>query len=581
MTRIKLFRKWLLPFLAATVFILAVTLSGLLSLPARSSFAPGSAIPTEAEMLEIATPDWAKITLRTLPAILKSGSFQAPDNLISILGYDPSRTWEAGQTANQYMRLGDFQESFQLQQFSIRAIGELVGLDPQLLRLADLALSAWQTLRDLTQAVPSLEDLPIGDVAPLADLLAGAEKLAAEAGISLDNTIGEVIQNEALADLSLGALDLSQYSLDSIPGLANVALERFQDWQKSIIDQIPGLADVPFANFPNPIANLGVVVGKVDTVFGPKEADRRNTISGSYVEGFNVVCQSHCAHLELSEPELVRGTQWISGQYQQVRGGRGPLAQANGGLEPTGRHPFGNAFKIAVMTTDEASGRADTGLYFRLCIKHAFVDLGCTPYFIGPIPWLPIQEEGTIILGQIKEGLSTTQAAKVAAAKGIDPTTGQPKPKPSPNSGTAPTNGKASPTSGPVRFIHPAPGYPITSNFGWRIHPRYKTRRFHSGTDWGTPAGTIIRASAGGQVTFARISGSLTSGYGRLVIIDHGNGYKTYYAHLQGFFVREGDLVEQGKPVGRADSTGLSTGHHLHFEIRQNGQPQNPLSYIQ
>jgi murein DD-endopeptidase MepM/ murein hydrolase activator NlpD len=129
-------------------------------------------------------------------------------------------------------------------------------------------------------------------------------------------------------------------------------------------------------------------------------------------------------------------------------------------------------------------------------------------------------------------------------------------------------------------FIYPAPGYGITSSFGYRTHPIHGDRRLHSGTDFGTPTGTIIRAVDGGQVTFAGISGSLTSGYGRLVIVNHGNGVETYYAHLQGFFVQATDRIALGDPVGRANSSGWSTGPHLHFEVRQNGQPQNPMNYL-
>jgi len=234
-----------------------------------------------------------------------------------------------------------------------------------------------------------------------------------------------------------------------------------------------------------------------------------------------------------------------------------------------------NAFKVTVLETDEATGTAETGLYFRMCVRNLFVDLGCTPYFIGPIPWLPIQEEGMLFLGQIKEGLSTTDSAEVAAAKGIDPQTGEPSATPTPVARASSASGIATST-----FINPAPGYPITSSFGYRTHPIHGDRRLHTGTDLGTPNGTIIRAADGGQVTFAGVSGSLTSGYGRLVIIDHGNGSETYYAHLQGFFVRQGDIIAQGDPVGRANSSGGSTGPHLHFEIRQNGQPQNPMNYL-
>ncbi|MBF2035374.1 MAG: M23 family metallopeptidase [Leptolyngbyaceae cyanobacterium T60_A2020_046] len=549
------------------VLILAIALHSWRVQPAHSSLQPGTPVPVIQDQILGTKPDWVQITLRTLPAVLESGSFEAPADLIRLLGYDPSRVWQAGQTADQYMQLGDFQESFQLQQFLLYQIAALVGLDWPALRLADFALVAWQTLGDLVQAVPDLANRPVESVAPIADLLKGE--------VDPQTAIAEVLQDQALASLSVGNLNLEQYGLADIPGLMEAPLERFRDWQQSVIDQVPGLADVPFANFPNPIVEQGVVVGQVDVVFGAAEGNRTNTISGSYVEGFNVPCDADCAHLEIGQPTLVEGTQWVSGKYQQVRGGRGALAAANGGVEPTGRHPFGNAFKVAVLETNEASGTAETGLYFRMCVRNLFVDLGCTPYFIGPIPWLPVEEEGMVFLGQIKEGLSTTDSAAAATAKGINPQTGEPKPNPAPVA-----RASGSPGTATGQFIHPAPGHGVTSSFGYRTHPIHGDRRLHSGTDFGTPTGTIIRAADGGQVTFAGISGSLTSGYGRLVIVNHGNGLETYYAHLQGFFVQAGDIIAQGDPVGRANSSGWSTGPHLHFEVRQNGQPQNPMNYL-
>ena len=280
------------------VLIFAIALNTLPLAPAHSSTQPGSPVPVIQDQMLGIKPNWAQITLRSLPAILASGSFEAPADLIRELGYDPSRLWQAGQTADEYMLLGDFQDSFQLQRFSLADIGAVVGLDWEALRLADLALVGWQTIADLVQAIPDLADLPVQAVQPIADLLQGQ--------VEVPQTIADVVQNEVLAELSLGELNLEQYDLGVIPGLIDAPLETFQDWQQSVIDQIPGLADVPFANFPNPIVEQGVVVGMVDVVFGPAEGDRTNTISGSYVEGFNVPCQTDCAHLEMAQPELER-----------------------------------------------------------------------------------------------------------------------------------------------------------------------------------------------------------------------------------------------------------------------------------
>ncbi|SHJ78325.1 Murein DD-endopeptidase MepM and murein hydrolase activator NlpD, contain LysM domain [Anaerobranca californiensis DSM 14826] len=116
----------------------------------------------------------------------------------------------------------------------------------------------------------------------------------------------------------------------------------------------------------------------------------------------------------------------------------------------------------------------------------------------------------------------------------------------------------------------------ITSHFGNRIHPRYKTLNFHTGVDIASSAGTPIYAAAGGRVVASGDRGN----YGNLIIIDHGNGYTTYYAHLQSMSVKVGDRVSQGQIIGRMGRTGLATGVHLHFEIRRNGTPLNPMNFF-
>lgn len=111
---------------------------------------------------------------------------------------------------------------------------------------------------------------------------------------------------------------------------------------------------------------------------------------------------------------------------------------------------------------------------------------------------------------------------------------------------------------------------PITSVFGWRIHPITGDRRFHAGTDLGAPTGTPILAAAKGQVETANWMG----GYGLTVTINHSSAQQTLYGHMSEIFVSPGQLVEPGTVIGRVGSTGNSTGPHLHFEVRhltQNG----------
>jgi len=125
------------------------------------------------------------------------------------------------------------------------------------------------------------------------------------------------------------------------------------------------------------------------------------------------------------------------------------------------------------------------------------------------------------------------------------------------------------------KLLWPATGQ-LVSGFGYRIHPILGVNRFHSGIDIGAPYGTPVIAAAGGEV----IQSGYFGGYGYSVMLYHGGGYATWYAHLSSINVSMGQLVERGGLVGRIGSTGWSTGPHLHFEIRINGAPQDPMGYM-
>lgn len=115
--------------------------------------------------------------------------------------------------------------------------------------------------------------------------------------------------------------------------------------------------------------------------------------------------------------------------------------------------------------------------------------------------------------------------------------------------------------------------YPITSRFGMRYHPILKVNKMHTGIDIGAPLGTTVRAAASGWVIVA----DWTGGYGKCVIIDHGGYWSSLYAHLNRISVGLNTYVSQGDPIGEVGSTGYSTGPHLHFEIRDEGTPVDPL----
>ncbi|MDO9535713.1 MAG: M23 family metallopeptidase [Bacillota bacterium] len=123
--------------------------------------------------------------------------------------------------------------------------------------------------------------------------------------------------------------------------------------------------------------------------------------------------------------------------------------------------------------------------------------------------------------------------------------------------------------------IWPAQGR-VTSGFGSRISPFTRRREFHYGIDIAAPRGTLIIASADGKVTEA----SYRRGHGNTVIINHGYGIRTMYAHLSSISVSVGDQVLKGQKIGLMGSTGVSTGSHLHYEVHLNGVAVNPRGFL-
>ncbi len=116
----------------------------------------------------------------------------------------------------------------------------------------------------------------------------------------------------------------------------------------------------------------------------------------------------------------------------------------------------------------------------------------------------------------------------------------------------------------------------VTSEYGYRIHPVYGTRRLHAGIDVGAARGVPIASSNDGVVIFAGTQG----GYGRTVIVDHGGGITTLYAHMSEIGSTVGQLVDRGDIIGFVGASGTATGNHLHFDVRVNGGPSNPRNYL-
>jgi murein DD-endopeptidase MepM/ murein hydrolase activator NlpD len=124
------------------------------------------------------------------------------------------------------------------------------------------------------------------------------------------------------------------------------------------------------------------------------------------------------------------------------------------------------------------------------------------------------------------------------------------------------------------------PAFPIngriSSPFGWRNDPINGEKKFHKGIDLAAEEGTVIRASMAGRVLIS----DFRKGYGNVVVLDHGSGFTTLYAHNKDNMVQEGEWIQAGASIGKVGSTGRSTGPHLHFEVRRHGRHMDPEEFL-
>ena len=195
-----------------------------------------------------------------------------------------------------------------------------------------------------------------------------------------------------------------------------------------------------------------------------------------------------------------------------------------------------------------------------------------------------LEAESAAIGEQLRQRQAAAAAAAAAAARAATTTTAAPaaaapggggSATPAP-AASAPPAAAAAPAKAPGRLLTPVPGAPVTSPYGYRIHPIYGTSRLHTGIDYGADSGTPIRASADGVV----VSAGWFGGYGNATIIDHGGGIATLYGHQSSMSVSDGQKVTQGQTIGRVGCTGDCTGPHVHYEVRVNGDPVNPAGYF-
>ncbi len=200
---------------------------------------------------QVRLPDWERIALEDFPAVNRGGSISSEFN--TYVGYDLSREWLAGDSLVDILKLGDVEEAFAVQNFSIREIAELTGLETNSIALSSFELVKGQSLEELVESIPGLGQKRVGQVEPIATLI--KNKL----GYGFDDIrLESLIESNFLAGkLKLGEIDLSEYSIDAIPGLKDTFLGKFEGWENTLIRGIPGLAQVPLSQMPNPLSNRG------------------------------------------------------------------------------------------------------------------------------------------------------------------------------------------------------------------------------------------------------------------------------------------------------------------------------------
>ncbi|MEM6432418.1 MAG: M23 family metallopeptidase [Cyanobacteria bacterium P01_D01_bin.115] len=339
---------------------------------------------------------------------------------------------EGGGSITDIIQLGDIAADFGAERITLDQIGTVLGEDLGQRSLAEFEPLTTQSLSSLSETVSSLDEFAVEAIPPVDALLQDATGIEF-GGMELGGVLAE---NPELGELTLEGLEgLEAFTIGDFPNAETVRLDQLDGWEHAALSDIPGLADLPFNQFPAGIGLLGGATARIDFIYSPAETDRTNTISGSFQAGFAVPCPDggqltqfpspyqapeandppECAYLELDDLENegravqsdFEGKQWISGKYQEVAGGFGPLKYTPSplgysvGYEPTGRHPFGSAFKVVVWEPDEREDTVSFKLFFRKCTTLSGVGYTCTPFNQFSAPFLSHKINDVIFIGAL------------------------------------------------------------------------------------------------------------------------------------------------------------------------------------
>ncbi len=441
-----------------------------------------------------------------------------------------------------------------------------------------------EQIQKLLEKYPELEGLPADKLFPIANgvingdwdsVVQQAQDYALEKGTEI--LAKELIKAvPALADTPLGALPIESLLVGDLDALADVAIAHVPKIANKYLSQLGHLSQTPGTMLVADTAMIlltGDIFGRLDIPFaGEVETPVIRVVTGGTKNQVFLpesCVEESCKHFEIVDVLSgiggignVQGKAWIQGSSQSVPGGKGFLRWVNAGKERTGVPVWTTDahVKLSLEDIDEGgNGEPATAriwLDFQICVYPPFMGEHCTPHaFSFPTPW-KVQEGGLMlvfsrasapdIVYEIRNQVrSENRDYRSCRTEGCQPTTEE-------------GDGIASGT-----LINPAPGYRLSSGFGWRPPPCDGCSAYHPAVDLATPPNTSIRASDGGVVIYS----GWVSGYGYTIVVDHGNGVKTRYSHLNQINVRNGQSVSQGQIIALSGATGNGTGPHLDFGV--------------
>lgn len=366
-----------------------------------------------AQAIASASPNPGAMTLEQLGNFDSAGNVEIPQAAASEVGI-ANISWQKGQNPAQALPLGVWNTAF--------GVGDLTPqqINPQTPDLNGAALSNFsylkgQNIGSVVKAIPALKNLPIDRVKPIFDAV------GILSGRNPPRTVGDLANNPFYAQKLLPD-NLAQYPASSIPGLTDTPIKNFSGIMGLKAIDVPGLAQLPLAQMPKFNLPAGYQLAKFDLIRTKEVADRK-VISGSKEEP-NAVCTdaSKCNHIEVQSlgGGAINGAQIVDGDTQRVKGGYGLLGAISGGKEAPGFYPYGDRIKEVYYNFQATEGTIDRGWYFDYCQSGWFVDFGCTPHFIGPIPLGKLHEGSQIplLLGNINIPISAGEVVSTATAIG-------------------------------------------------------------------------------------------------------------------------------------------------------------------